>query len=60
MGECGEKVLDWGSYDLGLRPNSTQKQQMKDRRQVILFSSSTLSWKIKEDNIYPHKVERTK
>lgn len=59
MGEGGKKV-DWGSYDLGLRPNSTQKQQMKDRRQVIVFSSSTLSWKIKEYKVYPHKVEKTK
>ena len=37
-----------GSYILGLRPNSTQKQHMKDRRQVIVFSSSTLNWKMKK------------
>lgn len=60
MGEGRKKILDWGSYDLGLRSNSTQKQQMKDRRQVIVFSSSALNWKIKDYNIYPHKVERTK
>lgn len=61
MGEGrGKKILDWGSYDLGLRPNSTQNQQMKDRRQVTVFSSSALNWKIKDNNIYPHKVERTK
>lgn len=34
---------------------------MKDRKQVIVFSSPTLNWKTEEDNnAYPHKVERTK
>lgn len=61
MGEGREKkILDWGLYDLGLRPNSTQNQQMKDRRQVTVFSRSALNWKIKDNNIYLHKVERIK
>lgn len=56
-----KKILDLGSYDLGLRTHSTQKEQMKDRKQVIVFSSPTLNWKTEEDNnAYPHKVERTK
>lgn len=44
----GKKYQIWGSYDLVLRPNSTQKQHMKDRSQVIVFSSSTLNWKMKK------------
>lgn len=53
-----KKLLDLGSYDLSLRPKSTQKQQIKERREVIVFSSSILIWTIEENNnAYPHKLK---
>lgn len=57
MDACGEKYQIWESYDLVSRLNSTQKQHMKDRRQVIVFSSSTLNWKMKKIIIILRKLK---
>lgn len=53
------EILNLGSYDLGLRTNSTQKQQMKDRRQSQSFQAQLLFEK-SEDNAYSHKVKSAK